>query len=87
MVKGYYRMITEIDNEIGQIRKQLKTKGIDDNTIIIVMGDNGYFLGDRQLADKWLLYDVSIRMPLIIYDPRVKKSSIVDEMVLNIDIT
>ena len=87
MVKGYYRMITEIDNEIGQIRQQLKTKGIDDNTIIIVMGDNGYFLGDRQLADKWLMYDVSIRIPLIIYDPRVKKSSSIDEMVLNIDIT
>jgi arylsulfatase A-like enzyme len=87
MVKGYYRMITEIDNEIGQIRNQLRQKGIDDNTIIIVMGDNGYFLGDRQLADKWLMYDVSIRIPLIIYDPRVKKSSSVDEMVLNIDIT
>jgi len=87
MVKGYYRMITEIDNEIGQIRKQLKQKGIDDNTIIILMGDNGYFLGDRQLADKWLMYDVSVRIPLIIYDPRVKKSSSVDEMVLNIDIT
>ena len=87
MVKGYYRMITEIDNEIGQIRQQLKTKGIDDNTIIIVMGDNGYFLGDRQLADKWLMYDVSIRIPLIIYDPRAKKSSSVDQMVLNIDIT
>jgi len=87
MVKGYYRMITEIDDEIGQIRKQLKQKGIDDNTIIIVMGDNGYFLGDRQLADKWLMYDASIRIPLIIYDPRVKKSSSIDEMVLNIDIT
>ena len=87
MVKGYYRMITEIDNEIGMIRQQLKTKGINDNTIIILMGDNGYFLGDRQLADKWLMYDVSIRIPLIIYDPRVKKSSSVDEMVLNIDIT
>jgi arylsulfatase A-like enzyme len=87
MVKGYYRMITEIDDEIGLIRNQLKEKGIDDNTIIIVMGDNGYFLGDRQLADKWLMYDMSIRIPLIVYDPRVKKSSEVDDMVLNIDIT
>ncbi len=87
MVKGYYRMITEIDDEIGLIRKQLKMKGIDDNTIIIVMGDNGYFLGDRQLADKWLMYDVSIRIPMIIYDPRIKKSSTVEDMVLNIDVT
>lgn len=87
MVKGYYRMITEIDDEIGMIRKQLIEKGIDDNTIIIVMGDNGYFLGDRQLADKWLMYDVSIRIPLIIYDPRVGRSGKIDDMVLNIDIT
>lgn len=86
MVKGYYRMITEIDNEIGEIRKLLKEKGIEKNTIIIIMGDNGYFLGDRQLADKWLMYDVSIRIPLIIYDPRIKKPSKIDAIALNIDI-
>ena len=51
------------------------------------MGDNGYFLGDRQLADKWLMYDVSIRVPLIIYDPRIHKPAAIDAMVLNIDIT
>jgi arylsulfatase A-like enzyme len=51
------------------------------------MGDNGYFLGDRQLADKWLMYDASIRIPLIIYDPRKTKSSTIDAMVLNIDVS
>ena len=87
MVKGYYRMITEIDDEIGLIRKQIKEKGIEDNTIIIVMSDNGYFLGDRQLADKWLMYDVSIRIPLIIYDPRIHRPATIDAMALNIDIS
>lgn len=87
MVKGYYRMITEIDDEIRMIRKQLQVQGIEDNTVIILMGDNGYFLGDRQLADKWLMYDASIRIPLIIYDPRNKNPSAVDDMVLNLDIT
>lgn len=86
-IKGYYRMITEIDNEIGMLRQLLKEKGQADNTIIIVMGDNGYFLGDRQLADKWLMYDVSIRIPLIIYDPRKKHPSRIDAMVLNIDVS
>jgi arylsulfatase A-like enzyme len=80
-------MITEIDDEIGLIRNQLKEKGVEDNTIIIVMGDNAYFLGDRQLADKWLMYDASIRIPLIINDPRIVKPSIVDAMVLNIDVS
>ncbi|MEI7588370.1 MAG: sulfatase [Chitinophagia bacterium] len=87
MVKGYYRMITEVDDEIGLIRKQIKEQGIEDNTIIMVMSDNGYFLGDRQLADKWLMYDPSIRLPLIIYDPRNTKPSTIDAMALNIDIS
>jgi alpha-L-rhamnosidase len=85
-VKGYYRMIHDIDLEIAKIRKKLKEKGLDKNTVIILMGDNGYFLGERQLAGKWLMYDHSIRVPLIIFDPRVKKSKDSDLMALNIDI-
>jgi alpha-L-rhamnosidase len=86
MVKGYYRMISGIDLEIAKIRRQLKEKGLDKNTIIILMGDNGYFLGERQIADKWLMYDLSINVPLIIYDPRVQKHQDVEAMALNIDI-
>jgi len=85
-VKGYYRMISEIDDEIGELRKLLEEKGIANNTVIIFMGDNGYFLGERQLADKWLMYDNSLRVPLIIYDPREKKHNDIDDMVLNIDV-
>lgn len=86
MVKGYFRMIAGIDLEIAKIRAELKKKGLDKNTVIIVMGDNGYFLGERQLADKWMMYDNSIRVPLIIYDPRTPKHQDVDEMALNIDV-
>lgn len=86
-VKGYYRMISEIDDEIGELRKLLEEKGIADNTVIILMGDNGYFLGERQLADKWLMYDNSLHVPLLIYDPREKTHSDIADMVLNIDVT
>ena len=55
----------------------------------LILGWNRHVavLGDRQLADKWLMYDASIRVPLIIFDPRVSNPSVVDEMVLNIDVT
>lgn len=86
-IKGYYRMIHDIDLEIAKIRNKLKEKGLDKNTVIILMGDNGYFLGERQLAGKWLMYDHSVRVPLIVYDPRVKKPRDSDLMALNIDIT
>lgn len=69
-VKGYYRMISEVDREVGAIRQVLRERGLDRNTIIVFMGDNGYFLGERQLAGKWLMYDRSLRVPMLIYDPR-----------------
>jgi arylsulfatase A-like enzyme len=88
MVKGYYRMITAVDQTIGKITNELDRLGIADNTIIIFMGDNGYYLGDRGYADKWLMHDVSIRVPLIIYDPRSYASNkkTLDQVVLNIDV-
>ena len=51
MVKGYYRMITAVDQTVGRITDELNKLGIADNTIIIFMGDNGYYLGDRGYAD------------------------------------
>jgi len=88
MVKGYYRMITGIDQVVGRIRQELDKLGIADNTIIILMSDNGYYIGDRGYADKWLMHEVSIRVPLVIYDPRKSgsNSKVLDQMVLNIDV-
>ena len=86
-VKGYFRMLAGIDLEIAKIRNKLVAEGLDDNTVIIFMGDNGYFLGERQLAGKWLMYDRSIRVPLMIYDPRVKQHRDISDMALNIDVT
>jgi len=85
-MKGYYRMISEVDSEIAQIRAALEKEGMADNTVIIFMGDNGFFLGERQLAGKWLMYDNSLRVPLLIYDPRNKTHRDITEPVLNIDI-
>ncbi|SNR76947.1 Arylsulfatase A [Lutibacter agarilyticus] len=85
-VKGYYRMIAGIDYEIEKIRKKLDEKQLADNTVIILMGDNGQILGERQIAGKWLMYENSIKVPLIIYDPRVGNPHEIDEMALNIDI-
>ncbi|MFN3758714.1 MAG: sulfatase [Algoriphagus aquaeductus] len=85
-VKGYYRMISEVDAEIGKIRKALEEKGLAKNTVIILMGDNGYFLGERQLAGKWLMYEPSLRVPLIVFDPREKGGKRESAFALNIDV-
>lgn len=79
-------MISEVDAEIGEIRKALEEKGLAENTVIILMGDNGYFLGERQLAGKWLMYDNSLRVPLIVFDPREKGGKLEKAFALNIDV-
>jgi arylsulfatase A-like enzyme len=88
-MKAYYRMVTEVDLAIGNIITELKAQGVYENTLIIVMGDNGYFQSEHQLADKWYPYEESIRIPLIVYDPRLpeaKRNTSNSEFVLNIDV-
>ena len=89
MVKGYYRMISGIDMVLGRIQNELARLGLDGNTVIVFTSDNGYFLGERGYADKWLMYDLSIRVPLVVYDPRAPRASrglVKRDMVLNIDL-
>lgn len=88
-MKAYYRMVTEVDLSIGKIIAELKAQGVYENTLIIFMGDNGYFQSEHELADKWYPYEESIRVPLIVCDPRLpasKRNTSNDEFVLNIDI-
>jgi arylsulfatase A-like enzyme len=70
-VKDYYRLATGIDREVGRILAALDERGLAGNTVVIFTSDNGFFLGERGLADKWLPYEESIRVPLVVYDPRL----------------
>ena len=85
-VKDYYRLITGVDAVVGRIREALKERGLDDNTVVIFTSDHGFFLGEYGFAGKWTPHDVSIRVPLVIYDPRAKApGSRRDQMTLGID--
>ncbi len=88
-VKDYFRLIAGVDDVIGRMRDKLQQKGLDDNTIIIFTSDNGFYLGDRGLAGKWFMHEESIRLPLVIYDPRLRadrRGHEATQMALNIDV-
>ncbi|MCI0682692.1 MAG: sulfatase-like hydrolase/transferase, partial [Gemmataceae bacterium] len=69
IVRDYYRLVTGMDREIGRIVASLDELGFGRNTIIIFYSDNGFFFGERGLADKWFMYEESIRVPCIVMDP------------------
>ena len=88
-VKNYYRLITGVDDVVGDMMKKLNQLGIAENTVIILMGDNGMFLGEHGMEGKWYGYEESIRVPLFIYDPLLPdkiKQIRPKQIVLNIDI-
>jgi arylsulfatase A-like enzyme len=88
-VKQYLRCIAGVDRSVGTITKALADKKRAANTVLIYTSDNGFFLGERGWNHKWLMYEESIRVPLIVSDPRLPKAqlgAVRSEMVLNIDI-
>ncbi len=88
-VKGYYRMITGIDRVIGRVLQEVADRGLSDNTIVLFASDNGYYRGSRGFAGKWSHYEESLRIPMIIADPRepvAERGRLSDKVVLNVDI-
>jgi uncharacterized sulfatase len=88
-MRAYFRMISGIDHVVGRLVKQLEEQGLADNTVIIYTADNGYYLGDRGFAGKWTHYEQSLRVPLIVHDPRLpkaKRGRLLSEMALNSDL-
>lgn len=73
-LKGYYRLISGVDAAVGRIVAKLNSKGFAENTILLYSSDHGQYLGDYGFAGKWYPHEVSIRVPLIIVDPRLPES-------------
>ncbi len=88
-VRAYYRMVSGIDGAIGRFRAALEEAGLADNTIIVYSADNGYHMGNRGLAGKWSHFEEALRVPMIVFDPRVpegQRGKTSDSIVLNLDL-
>lgn len=85
-IKDYYAMITHLDHEIGRIIDVLKKTGQEENTIIVLAGDNGLSLGSHGFMGKQNLYEESITVPLVMKGPGIRKGTIMDNKIYLMDI-
>jgi arylsulfatase A-like enzyme len=87
-MRDEYALISRTDKAVGQICQALKEQGLDDNTVIIHLSDNGSMDGAHALEGKWSMYEESIHVPLIIRDPRLPAATHGrrQQMALNIDV-
>lgn len=70
VLPAYMGLIKQIDDHLGTLFRWLEETGKDKETMIVLTSDHGDYLGDHWMGEKELFHEASVRVPLIIYDPR-----------------
>jgi len=83
---AYFQTLAGVDDNVGRVLDVLDELRLADNTMVLYMGDNGYYLGEHGLGDKRTAYEESMRIPFILRYPAAFKPAVRDEMVLNLDV-
>ena len=87
IVKSHNANTVAGDEYLGRLLRTLENSGCLDDTAVVTTSDHGYFLGEWHCIDKRLMYEPSIRIPLNIrYPKRIPAGTVLDRMVLNIDL-
>lgn len=87
IVKSHNANTVAGDEYLGRLLGVLEQNHLLDETVVMNTSDHGYFLGEWHLVDKRLMHEPSIRIPLNIRCPKlIKPGTVIDKMVLNIDI-
>lgn len=73
LLHAYYACISYVDAQIGRLLEALDDNGLSDNTIIVLLGDHGYHMGDHGLWNKITDFEQSTRAPLFIVAPGMKQ--------------
>ncbi len=70
VIPAYMGLIKQCDDQLGVLLDFLERTGRIQDTMIVLTSDHGDYLGDHWLGEKDLFHDASVKIPLIIYDPR-----------------
>ena len=84
----YYQQIYAIDVAVGMVRKALADAGVEKNTVVFYTSDNGFMNGSHGYGSKVIPYQESVRVPMIMFDPREENSGKelrCDELTGNVD--
>jgi hypothetical protein len=86
LFRRYCETLLSIDESIGDVLDFLKEEGLDENTVVIYMGDNGFTMGEHGIIDKRHFYEESVRVPLLLRAPGlIEPETKVTKMIQNID--
>ena len=72
VMPAYMGLVKQIDDHLGRLFDWLESTGRDQDTMIVFTSDHGDYLGDHWMGEKELFHECSVRVPLIICDPRAE---------------
>ena len=75
VIQAYYACVSFLDDMVGMVLNELERSSYVDNTIIVLWSDHGWHLGEKRSWRKFSLWEESVRVPLILVDPRRTKSA------------
>jgi len=70
VIPAYMGLIKQLDDQLGKLFAFMEKRGLMDNTMIVMSSDHGDYLGDHWMGEKDLFFEQTVRVPLIVYDPR-----------------
>lgn len=65
----YAASVEVVDQWVGRLLDILERRGLQENTVVIFCADHGEMLGDHGLLEKKVMYEASVRVPLVISAP------------------
>ena len=86
LIAQYWGLCSQVDTSVGEILRTLEQCGLWDNTIIVFTSDHGDMMGSHRLANKEVIYEESIRVPLIVKAAGQRDARRVREPVSQIDL-
>ena len=85
--RQYFRLVSGLDENVGQVLRALELFGLRDDTIVVYIADNGMMNGAHSLSGSGSAYEESMHIPWIVRHPGLERSGVeVDELVLNVDL-
>ncbi|MEL7149585.1 MAG: sulfatase-like hydrolase/transferase [Pseudomonadota bacterium] len=70
VIPAYMGLVKQCDDQLGRLLDHLEATDRLKDTMIVLTSDHGDYLGDHWMGEKDLFHDPSVKVPLIIYDPR-----------------
>ena len=90
VIPAYLGLIKQCDDQLGRILDHLEATGRIEDTMIVLTSDHGDYLGDHWMGEKDLFHEPSVKVPMIIYDPRKEsddtRGTTCDALVESIDL-